>query len=176
LGEAVTDGLEEMRLAEAHAAVDEEGVVRLGRGFGDRQASRLRELVRRADDEGLKAVSRIEVRRRRRGGRRRYGRQRGRPVDRENELGPRPDNGGDGGPKGLEISLLEVLAEKLIRDNEFHPCFAGVQYPQGADPRLQDLGGKLPLQGVKKLLVKVVAHREAFLRDGVTHTLIHGGG
>ena len=45
LGEAVADSLEQMRLAEAHASVDEQGVVRLGRRVGDRQAGRLGELV-----------------------------------------------------------------------------------------------------------------------------------
>ena len=62
LGEAVADGLEQMRLAEPHAAVDEQRVVGLDGRLGDRQARGLGELVRGADDERVEAVARVEVR------------------------------------------------------------------------------------------------------------------
>ena len=61
-GDLVTDGVEEMGLAETDAAVDEQRVVGLGRELGDRLAGRLRELVGVADDEGVERVAGRESR------------------------------------------------------------------------------------------------------------------
>src|SRR5579862_8462682 len=49
-----------MRLPEPGAAVDEEWVVRLGRRLGDCECGGVREAVRRADDERVERVLRVE--------------------------------------------------------------------------------------------------------------------
>src|SRR5262249_43239130 len=56
----MADGMEQVRLAQAHSAVNEERVVGLGWQFGDGLGSGLSELVRRPDDERIKGVSRIQ--------------------------------------------------------------------------------------------------------------------
>ena len=53
----VPDRVHQMRLAEAHAAVDEQRVVGARRRFGHRAAGRVRELVRRSDDERVEGVA-----------------------------------------------------------------------------------------------------------------------
>jgi hypothetical protein len=60
LAELVADGLDQMGLAEAGAAVDEERVERAGGVFGDRLRGGVRELVGTADDERGEAVARAE--------------------------------------------------------------------------------------------------------------------
>src|SRR2546428_8259111 len=57
----MSDGLHEMGLAHANTAVKEEGVIRLGRAFCDRQGGGVGKLVARADDERVKSVSRVEL-------------------------------------------------------------------------------------------------------------------
>ena len=52
----MADGLHKMRLAEPASAVDEEGIVGLGRRLRDSAGRSMRELVVRADDEGLERV------------------------------------------------------------------------------------------------------------------------
>src|SRR5262245_54450919 len=49
-----------MCLAEPGASVDEEGVIRLRRRFGDGERGRVREAIRRADHEGVERVLRLE--------------------------------------------------------------------------------------------------------------------
>ena len=61
LAHVLRDRLQQMRLAEAGAAVDEERVVGLRRRFGDRERGRVREAVRRADHEGVEGVLRVEA-------------------------------------------------------------------------------------------------------------------
>jgi len=56
----VTDRVQEMRLPEAHAAVDEERIVRARRQLGDGLACRLRELIGRAHDERVERVAGVE--------------------------------------------------------------------------------------------------------------------
>mgnify|MGYP003602457872 CR=1 FL=1 len=58
----VADGVHEVRLAEAHAAVHEQRVVGAGRGLRHRERRRVREVVGRTDHEGLKRVTRIQPR------------------------------------------------------------------------------------------------------------------
>ena len=87
-----------------------------------------------------------------------------------------PGHRGGRGAERVEVVLLEILAEKLIRDAKFHAGVARVQDAQGPDPGVQHLGREPAVQGLEKRCVKVVAHDRAFLRTGVTHTLIHGGG
>src|SRR5260370_822938 len=53
VGKLVADGLEKVRLAEAHAAVDEQRVVRNPRIFGHLYGSRARELVGFAGHEAV---------------------------------------------------------------------------------------------------------------------------
>ena len=61
LGDVLRDRLEQMRLAEARAAVDEERVVRLRRRLRDGQRGRVREAIRRADHEGVERVLHVET-------------------------------------------------------------------------------------------------------------------
>ncbi len=58
----VTNGLHEMSLAHAHAAVEEERIVSLGRTLGDRLAGGVGKLIAAADDEGVEGVASIELR------------------------------------------------------------------------------------------------------------------
>ena len=87
-----------------------------------------------------------------------------------------PGHGLDGRLERLEVALLDLLAEKLIRDAEFQPGVAGVEHPEGPDPGIQHLGRKLAFQGREEPIVNVIAHGEPSYRRRVTHTLIHGGG
>ena len=57
------DRVHQVRLAQAHAAVDEQRVVGPRRRFRDRAAGRVRELVRRPDDERVEGVAGVEARR-----------------------------------------------------------------------------------------------------------------
>ena len=61
----VADGVHQVGLAEAHAAVQEERVVGVAGPLGDGQAGRVGEPVGRADDEVRERVARVEVGRRR---------------------------------------------------------------------------------------------------------------
>ncbi len=61
LHRVVADRVHEVRLAEAHAAVEEERVVRFARSVGDSGAGRDRELVRRSDHEGIEGVLRVDL-------------------------------------------------------------------------------------------------------------------
>ena len=57
----VADGVHQVGLAEAHAAVQEERVVGVARAFRHRQARRVGQPVGRADDEVGEGVARVEV-------------------------------------------------------------------------------------------------------------------
>ena len=56
----VPDRVHQVGLAQTHPAVDEQRVVRARRRFRDRAAGRVRELVRRADDEGVEGVAGVQ--------------------------------------------------------------------------------------------------------------------
>ena len=58
----VADRVEQVGLAEARVAVDEERVVRLGRCFGDGDGGGVREAVGLADDEVVERVLRVQAR------------------------------------------------------------------------------------------------------------------
>src|SRR5689334_5912212 len=55
----LADGLHEMRLAETHAAIDEQRIVCSRRRLGDSETRCMRDFVVRADHEGFEGVSRI---------------------------------------------------------------------------------------------------------------------
>ena len=59
----VADGVQEVRLAEADAAVEKERVVAVRGRLGDGARGGVRELIRRADDEVLEQVAGVERRR-----------------------------------------------------------------------------------------------------------------
>src|SRR5688500_16492969 len=61
LGDIPGDRLQEVSLPETRSAVDEEWVVRLRGGFGDRKRGRVGEAVRGADHEGVEGVLRIQA-------------------------------------------------------------------------------------------------------------------
>ena len=56
----VADGMQQVRLAQAGVAVDEQRVVGLGGRLGDRDGGGVREPVAAADDEGLERVLRVQ--------------------------------------------------------------------------------------------------------------------
>ena len=58
--DVVSDGVQQVGLAESGVAVDQQRVVGLARGLGDGDGGGVREPVRRADDEGLEGVLRVE--------------------------------------------------------------------------------------------------------------------
>ena len=55
------DRVQQVGLAQAGVAVDEQRVVGLGGGLGDRDGGRVREPVAAADDERLEGVLRVEA-------------------------------------------------------------------------------------------------------------------
>jgi hypothetical protein len=57
----MTNRVEQVRLAKADAAIDEQGVVRARRKLRDGLRGGLGELVRRSDDEGVEGVVRIQL-------------------------------------------------------------------------------------------------------------------
>ena len=57
----VADGVQEVRLAQAGAAVDEQGVVGTGRGLGHGQRGGVGEAIGGPGDVGVEGVSRIEL-------------------------------------------------------------------------------------------------------------------
>ena len=64
--QVLADRVHQVRLAESHAAVEEQRVVGAGGRLGDRDRGGVRELVRRADDERRERVARVQAARRRR--------------------------------------------------------------------------------------------------------------
>ena len=91
LHDVLPDGVHQVRLAEADAAVDEERVVGQRRRLGDGAAGRVGELVRRADDEGVEGVARVQALR---GDRRRFRHRRRRPPARRRPQLPQPHRRG----------------------------------------------------------------------------------
>ena len=61
LPDVVADGLEQVGLAQAGVAVDEQRVVLPGRGLGHGEGGGVGEAVGRADDEGVEGVPRVDV-------------------------------------------------------------------------------------------------------------------
>jgi hypothetical protein len=61
----VADGVHQVGLAHAHAAIEEQGIVGLRGPLGHGQRGGARKLVAVADHEGVKGVARVELRRRR---------------------------------------------------------------------------------------------------------------
>src|SRR5262249_57810248 len=57
----VSDRVQQVCLAETHTAVDEKRIVGARGQLGDRLARRLRELIRRADNERVERVARIQA-------------------------------------------------------------------------------------------------------------------
>ena len=66
-GHEVADRVEQVRLAQAHAAVDEEGVVGARRRLGHGEGGRVGEAVRRPGHEGLEGEARLQPLQRRGG-------------------------------------------------------------------------------------------------------------
>ena len=59
----VADGVHQVGLAHAHAAIEEERIVGLGGPFGHRQRGGARKLIAVADHERIEGVARVELRR-----------------------------------------------------------------------------------------------------------------
>ena len=61
-GDIIADGVHDMRLAQPHAAVDEEGIIALARLFRDRLGGGIDELVALAHDEIVEGEAAFEAR------------------------------------------------------------------------------------------------------------------
>ena len=118
----MADGLEQVGLAEAGVAVDEQRVVLAGRRLGDGQGGGVGEPVGRADHEGVEGVPRVDVVHRdvtgppaareggRRGGRRDGPRGLGLGGrDLEGELDVAGPDLGEGVPDEREVAALDAL-------------------------------------------------------------------
>ena len=120
LGDVLADRLEQVGLAEAGPAVDEERVVRLRGSFRDGQRRRVREAVRGADDEGVERVLRLD---RGRGGRllRRLFQRPGAldvVVDRELDAALLAGRVAHGGADQVDEVPFDPLAREVVRDRE----------------------------------------------------------
>jgi hypothetical protein len=73
-------------------------------------------------------------------------------------VGSGPDHDGDRGLERVQVMLLEILTKKLIGDAEFDAGVTCVKDAQRTDPGVQDLRGKLAVEGTEKPVEKVVAH------------------
>ena len=127
--DVVRDRVQQVRLAEAGVAVDEERVVGLRRRLGDRERGGVREAVRRADHERVERVLRVDAAAASaRGGGRRRGVERERARHgcaggwpgstvrrtRRSVAGRVLDRGAD----QLDEVTLDPLAREVVRDGE----------------------------------------------------------
>ena len=141
----VADGVEQVRLAQADAAVDEERVVGLGGRLGHGQRGRLGEAVGRPGDEGLEGEPGLQAARAprlerghalaRRGGgeglllgglgRRLAG------LDRDLDLQIRPADLEEGVAQERQVALADPLAQELGVDRE-HDAVVGEHHRPGS--------------------------------------------
>ena len=166
----VADGMHQVGLAEAHAAVQEERVVGVARALRDRQARGVGEAVGRPDDEVREGVARVDVgraalaadpgrldadllARRRRGGRRQRLRRRrrapprraARPDD-ELDLDAVADDPGQRLADQRAVAGLEPVLGEAVGDGDPEPLLVDVHQLGVAQPRLVVGGGERDLQ------------------------------
>ena len=147
--QAMPDGVEQVGLAEADAAVDEERIVGRGGVLGHGQAGGLGELVGRADDERLERVPGIEGRGRRgRGGGDRRRRRGGgkRAVDGQDDVRAGPEQVRGGRLEGGQVMLLDVLTGELVGHGQLQAVIVVAEKAGRADPVRERLGGKVALE------------------------------
>ncbi len=140
LVDVVRDRLQQVRLPQPGAAVDEQRVVRLRRRFGDRECGRVREAVRRADHEEVERVLRVDVcelalgalRRLGRGGAR-TGRQRVGNGQADPPLDAR--RVADGGLDQADEMALDPLAREVVRDGDRERVVRQVEALGLSEPR-----------------------------------------
>ena len=124
----LSNGVHEMRLAQPHATVDEERVVRPRRRFGDGTTGGMGKLIRGSYDEAVEAVTRIQPSRcRRHRGRRglrlclvhrlHHG-WRGGALGEKNKRRLRPVHLGQGLGKNNRVVLREPVLKQGIRHSD----------------------------------------------------------
>ncbi len=118
LADVVPDGVQQVGLAQAHAAVEEERVVAAPGLVGDGARGGVGELVRVADHEGVELVARLERRDPRRGA----DAARRAVADREQHLVRRALQIGDGAIHHRPVDLFERGDEALIRSAQDEPA------------------------------------------------------
>ena len=159
----MTDGVQEMRLAEPDSAVDEERVVRARWELGHGLARRLGELVRRADHERVERVARVEPldgaaarrplepRRRRRLGGDRF-------IHDQRDARMTAQHFARGLMERVEVVLREPIARELVRCADAQVVPFDREQAARADPVVEDRRGKGPGQGVDESSPKVFQH------------------
>src|SRR5690242_9721570 len=136
-----------MRLSQAYAAVDEQGVVGPGWQLGHREARGLGELVRRSHDERVEGIAAVELRwRGRRAGRGRPGRSGRGPIDADGDQGVGPEAGLGGSVKVREVVLDDVGSDELAGDAQLDLVVPVGEQPAGPDPRVEGLRRELALE------------------------------
>ena len=138
----MADGVQQVGLAEAHAAVEEERVVALRRVLGDGLGGGVGELVGLAHDERAEQVLRVEV-----------GRGDGldaptgcsssREKSTSNRRRPEP---GERPVDGRPVALLQGMEEAGVRGEQDEPLILLVAHLQGPEPGREFLGIELVLK------------------------------
>ena len=108
----VADGLHQVGLAEADAAVEEQRVVASRGVLGHRPAGGVGELVGAADDEVVELIARVELRRRDLAGS---------LVDREEDLERRLLHAGDGSVDRRPVTLFQSAQETAVWSDQDQP-------------------------------------------------------
>jgi hypothetical protein len=130
--EAMTDGVEQVSLAQADTAVKEERVVAAGGILRHGPSSGVGELVGAADDKALEDIVRIER------AERRCRRRSGVILDRDQHADFGAPEPRDGSIDGSAIALLECAEKPLIRREQLQTVVSFRAHTQRTKP-----GGKL---------------------------------
>ena len=162
----VADGVEEMGLAEADPAVDEERVVGARGQLRHRLARGLRELVRGADDEGVECIARVEPLG---DGRKPAGDVGGCAAGRRRRRALRRGLVHDDGDarvaaetllrsvlERVEVVLDEPVARKGVRRPDAESVALDGQEPARANPRIEDGVREFAGEGLEKPTPKAI--------------------
>src|SRR6185436_2425239 len=155
----------QVRLAETDTAVDEERVVGLRRKLGDGLAGGLRELVGRADDEGIENVARVQPFRgaaaRRAAGRRwRWivGGGRDGVVDDDAHARLAADHLGGGLLERLKVVLREPVTREPVRGADAEVIALDGEQSARSYPRVHHGGSELVGGGFDEASPKAIQH------------------
>ena len=165
--EVLADGVHQVRLAEADAAVDEQRVVGPRGGLGDGAGGRVGELVRRSDDELLEGVALLVLRRRSGGGFGRVRRGRGVPLRGGRRRGivgdqrdgrPRPAQLVGGLPDDPGVVAGQPLLEAVVGNQHGDGVVVVLDEPRGLEPGVEDVPADLVLDTRQDLVPEVARH------------------
>ena len=160
-GDLVTDRVEEVGLAQADSAVDEQRVVGARRQLGDGLASGLGELVRVADHERVERVAGGETWRRdgRLGFIRLAGGRRSLAVDVERDARIAAEDFAGRGLQRLGVVLVEPIARVRVRRGDLDVIALDGRQPAWAEPRVERRRGHLGRQGDEHAAPQGFEHR-----------------